>query len=215
MPPATDGRLWECRVCLRRFRLERQLRQHQLQHTDRRPHRCHRCLTGFATPAGLAQHAGSTARCLAPTKQTGVRCFVCKRAMFGLSALRRHLISAHCSVVAGACLACQLDFPSVEELQQHMLASHTSSITLSSGPDSVRLQRCRLCPPPAAAFHSDLAPLLRHLASEVHCAAACWRCCLCQRTFADHLAVRRHVAGHLVGQRIHLCPAGCSRLFAT
>ncbi|XP_074642178.1 uncharacterized protein LOC141899651 isoform X2 [Tubulanus polymorphus] len=192
----------ECHVCLKKFSMKGNFKQHLLTHTDKKPYTCdfHDCKKSFRTKETCEKHK------LAHQGIKPFSCEICRRGFTTNHALKEHR-SRHSDTKLYACSVCNRHFRQISCLSRHMVL-HSGEKKYSCNicdrkfaqPAYLRSHirthtgekrfSCELCSK-VFGYRSDLN---RH--AIIHRGTRPYQCSVCNLRFNDRSSCRRHLRNH-------------------
>ncbi|KAK7053094.1 hypothetical protein SK128_020407, partial [Halocaridina rubra] len=169
-------------------------------------------MLGLPSPFATGGLASSIASSLGPGSSRGVSCELCGARVSGITALQRHVVTAHTftDLLARAaegvfCAQCLLPFSNPGALAEHIKLVHTGpvlSAVLNKRP-----------PSPPSDTPTDLSKKSRHESVTSDLPASTLLCSQCNAPFTNFESFRRHLKTHLeTGENVNSTHSGASHI---
>ncbi|XP_063224013.1 gastrula zinc finger protein XlCGF57.1-like [Bacillus rossius redtenbacheri] len=214
--------LFSCKFCPKSFAKRTYLRQHEVIHSDKKPHTCSECNSNFARSGGLLRHMKTHGKVTnsnggknagdADCKSKTFSCEVCSKVFTKHVYLKRHSV-IHSDERPYACQMCGSTFSRTGDLGKH-LRTHAEDREgererVASAGDGDSSLECTVC---YRAFTKELY-LRQHRVTHVRKEASSHLCDECGKAFKQRGALTQHKAVHSA-VKSHVC-AVCGKAFAT
>ncbi|CAL8389857.1 unnamed protein product [Boreogadus saida] len=177
-----------CDQCMKRFRLQRDLKIHMLTHTGEQTYSCDQCTKSFSQTSYLNRHMRTH------TGEKPYKCDQCTKSFGQKGTLKIHM-RTHIGEKPYKCDQCKKSFGRISTLRIH-IKTHT-------GEKPYKCDQCTMC-------FAECSNLKTHM--RTHTGEKPYRCDQCKKSFSLKGQLKMHIRTH-TGEKPYSCDQ-CTMRFA-